>query len=70
MGDVIFHDFGGREVVLCKTEIANVLGVDVRTIERLTKQGMPSRIEGIRRMFKESECRNWLAQRERSAAHG
>ena len=68
MGDLVFIDFTRDEPILTKDEIAQRLGYDKRTIERLTKEGMPADIFGIRRVYKEAACRNWLAQRDRKGS--
>jgi hypothetical protein len=63
MGTVVHVDFG-QDRLLGKSELGKRLGRSVRGVEELTAQGMPSRIEGVRRVYKETACRNWLA------AHG
>lgn len=69
MTNVVYVDFGREERLLNKEQIAKRLGYTVRTVEKLTAEGMPSEIKGIRRMYKETACRNWLAQRERGVAN-
>lgn len=66
MGDVIYATFGrDSEVYLTKAELAKRLGYTVRHVEKLTALGLPSTMDGRRRVYRETECRNWLIQRER-----
>lgn len=70
MGNVVHVNFGDEEVSLNKHEIAKRLGYSVRWVEELTRQEiLPSTIRGRRRLYKETECRNAIAQHERGAAH-
>lgn len=58
------------EVELTKDELAQRLGYSRRHVEKLTALGMPSRLVGIQRLYKETECRNWLSRHDRrEAAH-
>lgn len=59
---LIHVDFG-QDRLLGKEELGNALGRSVRWVEERTAEGMPSRIEGVRRVYKETACRNWLAKR-------
>lgn len=66
MGDLIHVSFSREpEAVLKKAELAHRLGYTVRHIEKLTALGMPSKIVGRCRVYRETECRNWLSQRDR-----
>lgn len=67
MGTVVHVNFGDSEVLLTKDQLAKRLGYSRRHIEKLTAAGMPSRLRGIRRFYRETECRNWLIQSRRSA---
>lgn len=69
MGDVIYARFG-PEPLLSKAELGEALDRSVRWVEQKTAQGMPSTIDGSRRMYYESECRNWLAGQDRKVANG
>ena len=52
-----------------KTELAEMMGVSVRTIERLVAAGMPSETWGVRaRRFRPSIAIAWARARDRSAA--
>lgn len=52
-----------------RAELAERMGVSVRTIERFVEAGMPSETWGLRaRRFKPSVCLAWARSRERSAA--
>lgn len=71
MGTVHFIDFGRNEPLLTKKELAARLGYSERWIEHLQAEGMPSRIDGVRRVYKETAVRNWLTAHEREGvAHG
>jgi predicted DNA-binding transcriptional regulator AlpA len=64
MGVVIPVDFRREWPWLSKREIAQKLGRSVRWVELRTAEGLPSELIGIRRMYRESEVRNWLAREE------
>lgn len=59
---VVHVDFG-QDRLLGKEALGNTLGRSVRWVEERTAEGMPSRIEGIRRVYTETAARNWLTGR-------
>lgn len=69
MGTVVYADFGRDEIQLSKKELATRLGYTTRHIEKLTAEGMPSEMEGVRRVYKETAARNWLGRHERRVAN-
>lgn len=58
------------EPYLSRVEIAKVLGVSLRSLDRLVAEGLPSKTWGLRtRVFRASEALAWAAQRaERRAS--
>jgi phage terminase Nu1 subunit (DNA packaging protein) len=68
---------GGRRVVLAleperyvtRTQLADIMGVHVNTIDRLVREGMPSETWGVRaRRFRPSVAIAWARARDRRAA--
>lgn len=52
-----------------RAELAEIMGVSTRTIDRFVQDGMPSETWGLRaRRFKASLAVAWARSRERSAA--
>ena len=71
MGEVIHADFGRTApTTLSKKELAFRLRRSTRWVEMRVRDGMPSHMDGFRRMFNLSEVEAWLEGRERGAAHG
>lgn len=68
MGEVVYADFGA-EPELTKQELADRLLVPVGTVDRWAKEGLPYRLEGIQRLFKESAARNWRGSDRKGEAH-
>jgi hypothetical protein len=69
-GNLVVVDFGGSEVPLTKTQLAAQLNRSRRWVELRMGEGLPSTLDGSRRMFLLSEARDWLAARQKGAAHG
>lgn len=68
--NVIYADFSNTEPLLSKAELAERLGCSPRYIERLIAEGAPHKVKGVRKMFKETAVRNWIARRDlQGAAH-
>jgi hypothetical protein len=63
MGELVYANFGESRL-LGKSPLGKALGRSVRWVEERTAEGMPSSLKGRRRVYKETDCRNWLA------AHG
>jgi len=62
MGEVIAVDFGGPGPVLTKTQLAGPPEIrrSRRWIEQRVAEGMPSMLDGNRRMFRVAEVTAWL----------
>lgn len=71
MGEVLYAVFPrqGREEPVSKRAMAMLLGRSERWLEMRTREGCPSSVEGIRRMYRPSEVNAWLARRERRLAN-
>ncbi len=64
-GDVIGLPVPEPERYVDKTELAQMMGVSVRTIERLVAAGMPSETWGVRaRRFRPSIAIAWARARD------
>lgn len=67
-GNLAVVDFGRTtEPELTKKQVAAALSRSPRWVELQVRAGMPSRMDGIRRMFLLSECRDWLSKERDSA---
>jgi phage terminase Nu1 subunit (DNA packaging protein) len=52
-----------------RTQLAQLMGVSVKTIDRMVRAGMPSETWGLRsRRFLASRALSWARTRQRSAA--
>ena len=58
---MIHIDFGGDEIALSKKRLAVNLRRSTRWVELRTREGMPSTMDGNRRMFRMTVVRAWLA---------
>lgn len=68
MGEVIHFDFGRRDALLTKKQFAQHAEVrrSTRWVEQRVAEGMPSEMQGCRRMFPLEQDLAWLgAWRER-----
>lgn len=72
MGEVIHVNFGGGEPPLTKTQLSQHAQIkrSRRWIEQRVKEGMPSHLDGNRRMFRLSEVQDWLEGQGRKVANG
>ena len=68
----VFPRRGEFEPWISKRQLAQHWGCSTRTIERLVREGLPSRppeqSANGRRMFHLSRCERWLEQRDREAS--
>lgn len=73
MGEVIYAGFGDveEERWLGKRELARDLGYAVGHIERLSREGLPSKMHGRRRIYRLTHSLEWLLStgRARHAGH-
>jgi hypothetical protein len=60
----------GERPRISKSELARLLGVSPKTVDRCTEDGMPCLRVGDRPMYLRDECEAWLAARERKPAGG
>lgn len=61
----LLHIQGGGERYISRRELADRLGVGLRSVDKLVKQGLPSHTWGLRtRKFLWSEVQRWLRSRE------
>lgn len=65
MGELVLVDFGHASAVLTKKQFARHPDVrrSTRWVEQRVNEGMPSHMDGYRRMFPLDECLAWLARR-------
>ena len=72
VGEVIRFDFGRTDAVLTKAQFARHADVrrSTRWVEQRVNEGMPSHMDGNRRMFPLDDCLAWLGRwrEERGAA--
>lgn len=72
MGEVIHFDFGRSGTLLTKKQFSQHPEVrrSTRWVEQRVTEGMPSHMEGNRRMFPLDDCLAWLERRrdEKGAA--
>jgi excisionase family DNA binding protein len=60
---------GTPERYLTRQQLAEVMGVSVKTIDRMVRDGMPSETWGLRsRRFLASRALAWARRRQRRAA--
>lgn len=65
VGQVIAVDFGrSEEIPVSKRELAARLRRSRRWVELRVSEGMPSWVDGNRRMFRLSEVRTWLEEND------
>lgn len=71
MGEVLYAVFPrqGQEQAVSKRAMAMLLGRSERWLELRVREGCPSHIDGIRRMFRPSEVNDWLEGRSKERAH-
>lgn len=69
-GNLVCIDFGGPGPLLNKRQLAAALGYSRRWVELRCREGMPSHLDGNRRMFSFPEVRRWLQSQGRRAADG
>ena len=72
-GNLVLVDFGGHDPLLSKRQLASHPEIrrSIRWVEMRVKEGMPSQLDGNRRMFRLSEVKSWLASRgEGAVANG
>jgi hypothetical protein len=62
MGQVIHFDFGRKGALLTKKQFSQHAEIrrSTRWVELRVGEGMPSRMEGNRRMFPLDDCLAWL----------
>lgn len=68
-GGSLIHFEGGGERYLSRRELADRLGIGLKSVDKLVNEGLPSHTWGLRtRKFLWSEVRRWLDGRDRKAA--
>ena len=72
MGVVVHVNFGGPGPLLTKSQLAKPPEIkrSRRWIEQRVAEGMPSHLDGNRRMFRVGDVLAWLAGREKGVANG
>lgn len=62
MGQLVHVNFGRRDAVLTKKQFAQHAEVrkSTRWVEMRVGEGLPSRMEGNRRMFPLDDCLAWI----------
>jgi hypothetical protein len=70
MGELRRVNFGANDPLLTKRQIAQHPDIrrSTRWIEQRVREGMPSQLDGVRRMFRLSEVRAWLDERSQKTA--
>lgn len=72
MGEVIEVNFGGPGPLLTKAQLSKHPRIkrSKRWIEQRVGEGMPSHLDGNRRMFRVGDVLAWLESREKGVANG
>jgi hypothetical protein len=65
MGQVVHVDFGGREPLLTRRQLAAELRCSMGHIENLERRGLPFDTRGRRKVYKETAVRNWMDRSDR-----
>jgi hypothetical protein len=72
IGELIHGNFGAHDPLLTKRQLSQHPEIrrSTRWVEQQVAKGMPSQLDGVRRMFRLSEVRAWLVEHGFKAGGG